>query len=137
MLVQRWGACVPTATFARLSPWGQDEPNYIHTDCDMGDWTAILYLTETPAAGDGTTFWRSRETGQPRSTAVGLSALHDEWAGWRNLSAWEPYAQVPAVPNRLIWFESGAFHSRAIRENYGVGQSARLIQVMFGTFGKD
>ena len=40
----------PTLNFVRQSPAGQVEPNFIHTDADMGDWTALYYLTADPAA---------------------------------------------------------------------------------------
>ncbi len=47
----------PTLSFFRKSPQGQPEPNFIHTDVDMGTWTAILYLNPTPDPQDGTDFW--------------------------------------------------------------------------------
>src|SRR5215831_19346166 len=53
----------PRMTFFRQSPAGQVEPNFIHTDRDMGDWSGILYLTAHPLIGDGTAFYRDRETG--------------------------------------------------------------------------
>ena len=56
-------AYAPTLTFLRTSPAGQIEPNDIHTDVDMGDVTALLYLTLDPPPGDGTTFWQHRASG--------------------------------------------------------------------------
>lgn len=123
----------PITTFFRQSPAGQVEPNYIHTDRDMGGWTGILYLTEVPRDGDGTTFWRWRATGATSSQALTMDDLVPEWLAWRDLAQWEPWQTVEARFNRLVLFPSGFFHSRALPENYGTDAvSARLIQVMFG-----
>lgn len=112
-------------TFFRRSPLGQAEPNYIHTDESMGDWTGIFYLNPTPAEGDGTVFWRHATT------------LHESGAEWmydgHEPGKWVETQRVAAKFNRLLLFNARLFHSRAIPENYGEGDGARLIQVMFGT----
>ncbi len=125
-------ALKPSLTFARRSPEGQAEPNYIHTDVDMGEWTGILYLNPMPATGDGTTFWQHRGTGARQSQARTQAEGMAEGAAWRDASQWAPWAVVPAIWNRLVVFAAPAFHSRAIAANYGTGANARLIQVMFG-----
>jgi RimJ/RimL family protein N-acetyltransferase len=129
----QYPSLTPMLTFARLSPAGQEEPHFIHTDRDMGDWTGILYLTADPPADDGTTFWRHRATGAVQSTACTGEALLEEWGVWREGDQWEPWHTVPAQANRLVLFPSPYFHSRAIPANYGTGEAARLIQVVFGT----
>ena len=113
-------------TFLRKSPAGQREPHDVHDDGEMGAWTAILYLTAQPPLDDGTTFWRHRATG-----AYLADATVPTWAGTRR-EAWDPWRTVAALPNRLVWFPARCFHSRAIFENYGEGDDARLIQVVFG-----
>lgn len=129
----------PTLSFFRQSPLGQVEPNYVHTDRDMGDWTAILYLTPRPAAGDGTTFWRHRPTGALCSVATGPDAAREEQRAWRDPTQWVPVSHVAAVFGRAVVFPAARFHSRSIRENYGAADTARLIQVVFGlgSLGKD
>lgn len=122
----------PGITFVRESPAGQVEPNFIHTDRDMGDWTGILYLNPQPAKGDGTTFWRHRITGARASTADS-SQLLPEWQEWRKPLVWQPWTTVAARFNRLVLFPAALFHSRALPDNYGHGESARLIQIIFGT----
>lgn len=134
-IAARYPALTPTKTFVRQSPAGQAEPNFIHTDRDMGDWTAIAYLTEAPPDGDGTTFWRWRETGAIASTATTGEALLEEWLAWRDGAQWERWHTVPARPNRVVLFPACYFHSRALPANYGTGDTARLIQVVFGTGG--
>ncbi len=123
---------VPTVTFFRQSPEGQPEPNFIHCDRSMGDWTGILYLSPEPPAEDGTTFWRRIDTGAIASTVVSLEDYAQEGATWLDPDAWEPWQTVPAAWNRLLLFPSALYHSRAMRDNHGVGDSARLIQVLFG-----
>jgi GNAT superfamily N-acetyltransferase len=138
-IAARYPALTPTKTFVRRSPAGQAEPNFIHTDRDMGDWTAIAYLTEAPPAGDGTTFYRwargAQATGAIASTATTGEALLAEWLAWRDGAQWERWHTVPARPNRVVLFPACYFHSRAIPANYGAGDTARLIQVVFGTGG--
>lgn len=123
----------PTLTFFRKSPKAQQEPNFVHTDRDMGDWTGILYLNPKPADGDGTTFWRHRETGAHASTATDIDELRMEWESWRDMAIWEPWTTIEAKMNRLVLFSSVLFHSRALRHNYGRGDGARLTQLVFGT----
>jgi len=122
----------PTLTFARQSPEGQAEPNYIHTDVDMGQWTGIYYLNDPAVEGDGTRFWRLRETGATMTQAQSSQESYAEAGAWLEPERWECWRRVEAKPNRLIWFDARAFHSRAIEQNYGQGPSARLIQVIFG-----
>lgn len=129
----RYPSLTPTLSFVRQSPEGQDEPNFIHTDQDMGEWTAIYYLTDPPAPGDGTTFWRWQATGCVRSVAEAREDQVAEWLAWRDPAQWESWTTVEARPNRVVFFPAPYFHSRAIRENYGAGDGARLIQVVFGT----
>lgn len=116
---------IPTANLLRQSPASQVEPTFLHTDQDMGDWTAILYLTPDPPPLDGTTFWRHRATGAVTSP-TDADALQDP-------TLWEPWEHVPAALNRLVVFPAPYVHSRAIPENYGTGDGARLIQIVFGT----
>lgn len=131
MLASDFGLTTTYAAF-RLSPEGQEEPSFIHTDRDMGEWTAILYLNPEPPEGDGTIFWRRKDTGAIASTAAPEELL-DEWLDWRHDALWEPWTVVAAKFNRLLLFPAPYFHSRAIRENWGTGIDARLIQLCFGT----
>lgn len=101
----------PALTFLRKSPFGQVEPNLIHDDREMGDVTAILYLNPEPPKEDGTSFWK--QTG----------------------ADWKHEKTVEAKFNRAVVFSAEIPHSRAIPENYGFGNSARLIQVLFGVRG--
>lgn len=131
-ITAQYPTLTPTLSLLRQSPAGQAEPNFIHTDRDMGDWTAILYLTRDPVPEDGTTFWRHRPTGAIQSTASEGDALLAEWTAWRDRSQWTPWTTIAARPNRLVIFPAPYFHSRAIEGNVGTGADARLIQLVFG-----
>lgn len=118
-------------TFLRLSPAGQEEPNYVHTDRDMGAMTGILYLNPTPAPGDGTSFWRHIPSWADMSTTDHPGELARERREWRE-QVWERIGTVDAQFNRLVLFPSPCFHSRALYDGYGATpDTARLIQVCF------
>ncbi|HET8644055.1 MAG TPA: hypothetical protein VFO85_01125 [Vicinamibacteria bacterium] len=97
----------PVMSFFRKSPAGQPEPNFVHTDEMMGLWTGVYYMTPEPPEGDGTTFYER------------------DGEGWREV------ARVSARFNRLVLFDSAVPHSRSLYDNYGRGDEARLIQVVF------
>lgn len=90
--------------FVRQSPLNQEEPNFIHTDDMMGDITVILYLSEIHPDNDGTTLYDG--DGKPMCVA---------------------YSKF----NRMVAFDSDCPHSRNIFENFGEGDKARLVQVIF------
>jgi hypothetical protein len=89
--------------FARLSPEGQQEPNFIHTDENMGDLTCVLYLNQDHPEEDGTTIYDGDDV----------------------------MVNFKSKFNRMIIFDSKLSHSRNIINNFGTGESARLVQVLF------
>jgi hypothetical protein len=131
-IVERFPHLTPTLSFFRQSPIGQREPHYIHTDRSMGDWTAVLYLTPHPPAGDGTLFWKYIPTGAICSTASDDMTLAEEELAWQDPRQWEEVGRIEAKFGRALLFPADRFHSRAIPENYGSGDDARLVQVVFG-----
>ena len=118
----------PSLSFYRKMPRGQVEPTFIHSDPMLGDWVAVLYLTlitpDTPPE-DGTRFWRHIPTGRTRGPWEPRIA--------RDRTQWESWRLVGALFNRLVVFPSDLFHSRSVEENFGEGETARLIQVAAGT----
>lgn len=126
-------ALMPTLSFFRRSPEGQKEPHYLHDDRSMGEWTAIYYLSPDPPEGDGTSFFANLATGRIESAALGSEAWKEEIRAWSDLSQWERWATVEAKFNRLVLFRAGLFHARALPDNWGAGDDARLIQICFGT----
>lgn len=110
-------------SFFRKSPHGQIEPNYIHTDADMGMYTAILYLNYTHPEEDGTLFWRNRSS----NSLVGDVTSEEG----KRAEEWELIKRVPMRFNRALIFDSRLFHSRGLELNFGEGEGARLIQTVF------
>ena len=90
--------------FIRKSPLNQEEPNFIHTDEMMGDITCLLYLNEQAPNEDGTT-------------------IYDEDG--------KPFVTMYSKFNRMIAFNAEAPHSRNLFQNFGEGQDARLVQIIF------
>jgi hypothetical protein len=90
--------------FIRKSPLNQEEPNFVHTDEMMGDITCLLYLNEQAPEDDGTT-------------------IYDEDK--------KPLLTMYSKFNRMIAFDSNAPHSRNLFKNFGEGQTARLVQIIF------
>ena len=91
--------------FARMSPEGQEEPNFIHNDSIMGDVTCILYLSKDHPDEDGTTIYENDNN--------------------------KKSIEFRSKFNRMIVFDSSLPHSRNIFSNFGIGKSSRLIQVIF------
>ena len=120
----------PTLTVFRKSPLDQREPQFIHEDISMGTWTGLLYLSPNPPAGDGTDFYTHIPTGKIESDRAGGFDGRDDW---KDLSKWEKREHVEAKFNRLLLFPSRYFHARALFSNFGTGDEARLIQLVFGT----
>lgn len=118
---------VPTLSFLRKSPRGQVEPHFIHTDIDMGDWSAILYLSQNPPPDDGTTFWTHNATG-----AISSVVPHERSAEGMTPNGWTARQKVHGAFNRMVIWPSTYFHSRSIHENWGEGHLARLTHVTFG-----
>ena len=126
-ITTRYPSLKPNLTFFRKSPLGQVEPHFIHTDVDMGEWSALLYLNPDQKQGDGTSFW-THHTG-----AIESPIPHERSQEGRDPSNWTLRERVVAKFNRMLMFPSSYFHSRAIFENWGDGNGARLVQVVFGT----
>lgn len=118
--MHRYSQKRPVLSFFRRSPEGQSEPNFIHSDAAMGKETAIYYMTPNPPEPDGTSFWDL--------AGIGVSGA---WSDEAKVAKGTEWRHVPARFNRLLVFDADYFHSRAIPENYGQGNDARLIQVVF------
>ncbi len=124
---QMFPSADPTLSFLRKSPFGQVEPHFIHTDIDMGNWSAILYLNPEPPKGDGTTFWT-----HSRSGTIGSIIPHERSEEGMTARGWAVRESVQSKFNRMVFWPSWLFHSRSIPENWGEGDEARLTQVTFG-----
>ena len=91
--------------FVRRSPENQQDPNFIHSDEMMGDLTCLLYLNQDHPKDDGTTIYECEED--------------------------IPSVVFKSKLNRMVIFDSKLKHSRNIFDNFGQGDKARLVQVIF------
>jgi GNAT superfamily N-acetyltransferase len=126
-LQQRTPSVRVTLSFFRQSPADQAEPHYVHSDAMMGQWTGILYLNPDPPQGDGTAFYEHRDGAR----LAELEALPRYAADFDDDDAWVRWL------TRLLLFPAVYFHARALRDNYGTGDDARLVQVLFGGYDHD
>lgn len=122
-----------TTTCFRRSPLHQVEPTFVHTDLDMGETSGILYLSPDAPLHSGTTFYRDRTTGRVQSIAVSDAERFAESRAWFDPDRWESWREVESRFGRLILFPSSYFHARSRFENFGEGDQARLIQLLFMT----
>ena len=89
--------------FARKSPLGQQEPNYIHSDDAHCDLTAILFLSTNPSCG---------------------TILYEE-------DGITPSVTIHMKEGKAFIFSAATPHSRVLEENFGDGDDARLVEIIF------
>jgi hypothetical protein len=104
--------------FIRQSPVNQVEPNYIHSDKNMCDVIALLYLNKAFPEGAGTSIYENTKT----NSIVDNGEAANEFT---------KSIVVNMKYNRMIAFPSDLYHSRNLLNNFGTGDNARLIQVLF------
>jgi len=102
--------CYVSLNIVRRSPYMQEEPNFVHTDEEMGNFTCVLYLNKNAPDDDGTTIYDNEG---------------------------KPSMVVKSKYNRMFCFDSRLPHSRNLYENFGEGRDARLIQVVFLNFDNE
>lgn len=107
-----------TYNFIRRSPEGQEEPNTVHSDREMCDTIALLYLNKEFPEGAGTTIYEDNNSG----------STIDRGDASENFT---PSIHISMKYNRMIAFPSDLYHSRNIKNNFGSGDNARLVQVVF------
>lgn len=121
----------------------EENETYIHSDVDIGTYTAIAFLNPPEQCFGGTAFWRHRQhkwIGQPKTPEEILEGHgEDTLEFWAKIyrdgfdeSKWIMRRCVPMRYNRLIIFPSHWFHSRYPKKAFGteIGNS-RLIKVFF------
>ena len=107
--------------FIRKSSEHQDEPNFIHSDREMCDTIAILYLNKEYPEGAGTIIYENNDT----------ESIIDFGTKEYDQDNFTESIRIAMKYNRMIAFPADLYHSRAIKENFGTGKDSRLIQVLF------
>lgn len=120
----------------------EESETYIHSDVQIGTFTAILYLSLPEQCKGGIAFWRHRTYGWHQQPAVELlthQGLRDTpelwdsvWKDGMDEFKWEMTDYVPIHFNRMVIFYSPRFHSRYPKKSFGTDISnSRLIKTFF------
>ncbi len=116
---------VPEYLFARAMPEGCIAPAKVHSDRDMGKFTAHVYLS----SGDASTSFI-------RHIDLGYSALPEysgsEWDSDPKDSAWQKYITVYGRQNRLLVHHAAHFHCAEPESGFGtLSVDARMVLTCF------
>lgn len=120
----------------------EESETWIHSDVQIGHFTAVLFLSLPEHCKGGIAFWRHKLYGwnaHPDPAALGAQGLRDSKELWKSVHAdgfdqfkWELEDYVPMFFNRLVLFYSPRFHSRFPKRAFGTDiQNARLIKTWF------
>lgn len=120
----------------------EENETYIHSDCQIGKYTCVAYLSEEEASRGGTAFWKHRKYGweyQPTKAEMDALRLPDTKEFWEEIwqqgfdeKHWELLGIAPMKFNRAIIFDSRRFHSRYPQKAFGSNlETSRLVKVFF------
>lgn len=120
----------------------EENETYIHSDVQIGTYTAVAYLTPRELCQGGTAFWRHKKYGwtrQPTKDEMRALGLPDTPEFWQEIyqdgfdeSKWDLLDVAEMKWNRLVIFPSAHFHSRYPKESFGrAPDDGRLIKVFF------
>jgi hypothetical protein len=123
--------------FAKLED-GKTTPQWIHSDNTCASHAAVHYLCDHK--GQGTQFWKHKQH-QVESLEEWLEKqpltaedATDIFESGQSEDEWERTDYAESKFNRLIYYPSRRFHSRASKEGVGVGETARLTLATFFDF---
>jgi hypothetical protein len=124
----------PNSMFFRVTNI-ETEGAYVHSDREMGDHTAIVYLSKHDDEGSGTGLFEHTETGMRRMPSFAelrkkpefLEQLKAEMVAG-DPEHWNMWHFVQGYYNRAFIFEAPLFHSRFPKHGYGTTpEDGRLI----------
>jgi hypothetical protein len=111
--------------FARAMPEGCSKPAKIHSDRDMGAFTAHVYLSPESAQAS-TSFMKHVGLG----TVAGPDLDGSEWS--QDPGEWQKYLTCWGAPNRLLVHHAAHFHCAEPSEGFGtLKNDARLMLTCF------
>lgn len=132
----------PRTVYWRRNLADETNETYIHSDSQIGAFTAVACLTPRELCRGGTAFWRHKKHGwisQPSKDEMKAAGLPDTPEFWKEIyqdgfdeSKWELLDVAELKWNRLVVFPSTLFHSRYPKESFGSSPGdGRLIKVFF------
>jgi hypothetical protein len=118
----------PGISYFRKGNQDDAHESFIHYDHGLGNWSLILYLSDSVM--DGTAFWKHRATGVFDATQADQAAITQMHADQMDETKWEMIDLIPMRSNRAILFSTTLLHSRY---PYHPIIPDRLVQVGFFT----
>jgi hypothetical protein len=128
--------------FWRLYLANEESETFIHSDCQIGTCTSMVFLNTPEQCKGGVAFWRHKLYGwdkQPSTQQVEALGLQDTKEFWESVwqdgfdeRKWEMIDYVPMDYNRMVMFDSNRFHSRYPKKAFGKDiNDGRLVKVFF------
>lgn len=119
-----------TETFARLTSAAQGPaPHQIHSDRIMGDYGAILYLSESWPKGSGTSFWSHSREGKRHEDHANHEMLQ---CHSNDRHMWGHYFLSEGKQNRLLLYDARLFHCAEPVGGFGSGpEDGRIVLTSF------
>lgn len=120
----------PTATFARLTtPELPSAPHKVHSDKDMGDYAAHVYLSKVWPIGAGTSFLTHKE----HASDVPLDGHGPQYNSEANdLSKWNKVMTVQGMFNRVLVHNGWLWHCAEPIGGWGTNEvDGRLVMTCF------
>jgi hypothetical protein len=116
---------LPYYLFARAMPEGVAAPSKVHSDRDMGKFTAHVYISPESRRAS-TSFLCHRSLGYAPLPEHNGS----EWS--QDPLEWDRYLTVLGAPNRLLVHHAAHFHCAEPEKGFGtLGKDARLVVTCF------
>lgn len=117
------------APFFRRYLHSDAQPTFIHTDIQMADYTAVVFMNK---CSGGMAFWRHKETGAQAASPLStkFNPIYDQ--DTNDVSKWHLFDVVECKPNRLVLFDASLFHSRWPQNSWTSDEdNVRLVKVAF------
>lgn len=112
--------------FSRAMPKGVVAPNAVHSDIEMGTFSAHIYLSNTPGHPYGTSFWKHREHG---FDSIGVSPSEIDS---KHFAEWDKYLDYKAGFNSILIHAASAWHCAEPLEGFGESKEDwRLVITCF------
>jgi GNAT superfamily N-acetyltransferase len=116
--------------FYRRSKKDVESPHWAHTDADVSEYVAIIYLTDPPPgvnAGTAILQHKSGWSGQPETP----EQFRDWQRDTKNPDQWNIVEFAGMVKNRIVIHSAADLHAAMPIEGFGEGGDARLVLVVF------
>lgn len=117
----------PNFLFARAMIHDRPVPHKVHSDFNMGDYSAHVYLSLDWPEHSGTSFYKHDSEGYEGMLCTDWSKINHN-----SLSCWSKYAHVEAKFNRVLVHDSKHWHMAEPHNAWGDSpENGRLVLTCF------